>query len=491
MQTSDATIHVYISDLQPLGTRPITGVDSIPRLRSPEFQKHLEHLWSTLISALADAQGRLSLEELRTNFSSDFTFINPLKHFSLDASKLSRLSKVFENTAKLRLHLKSPERKGYKDMLAKFTRTFSNLKELSLDFDMKQGSGPLYQAFAQSVDMSRLTSLNLLGLSVDAARLTSSITRLRDVTDLKFYCVDLASGAWPAVLKAIAKLSHLEHLHLMYLREAGHKSYFLKQRDTPDNGFDDWGLGEHWTAPDEDEDDDDESSLDDDSMPELQPAEDLWVGPRPDSHHGGPAPNQPNQGNHEETGGDDDVVPDYVPRDFPQGYTGERGFYICVEGHARIAKRLPTFIDEYNTGEFMDENDDLFPPGMGGMGPFPLGGGQGMATIAMNAALNVNMPAPPPGFNAFVAAVGNHFGAIPPGPAPNLNNNPAGAHGVPFAFPIPLGPVPPPGHGTAAPAAAPTAPPVATADASTGWDLSDQEDWEDEEDDAFGGGGMD
>lgn len=490
MQTCDATIHVHDSDLQSLGTRPITGVDSIPRLRSPEFQKHLEHLWSTLVSALADAQGHLSLEELRTNFSSDFTFINPLKQFSLDASKLSRLSKVFENTAKLRLHLKSPERKGYQETLAKFTRTFANLKELSLDFDTKQASGPLYQKFALGVDMSRLTSLNLLGLLVDAARLTSSITRLRDVTDLKFYCVDLSSGAWPAVLKAIANLSHLEHLHLMYLREAGHKSYFLKQRDTPDNAYDDWGLGEHWTAPDENEDDDDESSLDDDSMPDLQPADDLWVVPPPTSYHAGPAPNESNQNNHEETGGDDDAVPDYVPRDFPQGYTGERGFYVCVEGHATIAKRLPTFIDEYNTGEFMDENDDFFPPGiggMGGMGPFPLGGGQGMATMAMNAALNVNMPAPPPGFNAFINAVGHHFAAIPPGPAPNQNNNAAGAHSVPLPFPVPFGPVPPP----VTPAAAPTAPPVATADASPGWDLSDQEDWEDEQDDAFGGGGMD
>lgn len=129
------------------------------------FREHLMHMWTTIVSAFADAHGHLSLEEFRTNMSSDLTFINPLKQLSFDATWISQLSEVFRNTSKVHLHLSSPECKGYKEMMAKFTRTFSNLKALSLDFDMKKGSGPVYQKFVSGIDMTRLTTLNILGLS--------------------------------------------------------------------------------------------------------------------------------------------------------------------------------------------------------------------------------------------------------------------------------------------------------------------------------------
>ena len=450
------------------------------------------HMWTTIVSALADAHGHLSLEEFRTNMSSDLTFINPLKQLSFDTALIRQLSDVFRTTTTLHLHLHSPERTGYKKMLSDFTRTFSNLKVLSLDFDMKPGSGPVYQKFVLGIDMSKLTTLNLLGLSVDASRLTSSITRLRDITDLRFYCVDVATGSWPPVLKAIANLEKLEHLHLMYLREAGHKSYFLKQRSAADDaprsfgsGFGDWA-DDH----DLDDDDDDDDMSTDDSMPELQPSDDMWGEPPSIPEHVGPVGAGPAHPI-EDPVTDEDAMSEYVPREFPRDYSSERGFYVCIEGHDKIAKRLSTFVDEYNTGEYMDENDDGFLPPMG---PFAMG--PGVATVAVNGNAANPLPA------AMAGALLNYL-APPTGAAPAQNNNPAGANGNPFtgggAFLPAFGgfsmhPAPPP---AAAPTAATTAAttttatPAAAAGAASGWEFDDQDEWEDAEDDENLGGEMD
>lgn len=446
------------------------------------FREHLMHMWTTIVNALADAHGHLSLEEFRTNMSSDLTFINPLKQLSFDDGSIRQLSEVFRNTTTLHLHLSSPERTGYKKSLSEFTRTFSNLKILSLDFDMKQGSGPAYQKFVSGIDMSKLTTLNLLGLSVDAARLASSITRLRDITGLRFYCVDVAKGSWPPVLKAIANLENLEHLHLMYLREKGHKSYFLKQRLDADDAPQGFGSGfGDWAADHDLDDDDDDDMSTDESMPELQPTDGSWGEPPSVSEHGVAVGTGPDHH-------DEDAMSEYVPRDFPRDYSSERGFYVCIEGHDKIAKRLNTFIDEYNIGEYMDENEDGFLPPMG---PFAMG--HGVATVALNGNAANPLPA------AMAGALLNYL-APPADAAPAHNNNPAGANGNPFtgggAFLPAFG-----GFGIhAAPAAATTAAttttatPAATAGAvgaASGWDLDDQDEWEDAEDDENLGDEMD
>ena len=79
---------------------------------------------------------------------------------------------------------------------------------------------------------------------------------------------------------------------------------------------------------------------------------------------------------------EDDVMSEYVPDNV--GDQSERGFYICIEGHEKIARRLATFIDEYNVGEYMDPADDMM-----GMGAIPVGGGMAIP-IAVGAG-------PPPG----------------------------------------------------------------------------------------------
>lgn len=427
----------------------------------------MEHLWSTLIHSVAEAHGYLSLEEFSTKFRSANSFINPLKHLSFDTSVLSKLSKAFKNTTTLHLHLKSPARKGWKEMVGKFGRTFSNLRSLFLDFDMSPNGGPLYHKLTLSVDMSRLTTLNILGLSVDAPRLATSITRLRDIQDLKLSDVDVVSGTWPPVLQAMTKLEHLNHLHLMLLRENGHKSYFLKQRGVRPPQDRDPFNDEDWT---DDGDDEDFDVLDDD-MPELEPGELAWIQPHSASaHHAAQEP----AGNHDDPAADDDDdISDYVP-DEPRArrWGGERGFYICLKGHEKIAKRLPRFIEEYNVGDQISDiayDDDHFPM-----------------------VLTTNMPAPPPGLAGLMAAMSNGgfgpFGAAAP-PPPN-NNNPAGTNGNPAAAVHPLFP-----HAAAAPGAA--AGPTAAGNATLNSFLdvlnmqgSDEEDWEDEVD-ALNGDEMD
>jgi hypothetical protein len=455
------------------------------------FRAHLVHMWSTIVAALADSHGHLSLEEFRTNMSSDLTFISPLKQLSFDAASIRQLSEVFRNVNKLHLHLSSPERKGYKEMLVNFTRTFSNVKDLALDFDTKKGSGPVYQKFMSGIDMSKLTALNLLGLSVNAARLTSSITKLRDITDLRFYCVEVTTGSWPPVLRAIADLEKLEHLHLMYLRENGHKSYFLKQRADGDDAPQGFGAGFADWAADHDLDDDDDDMSTDESMPELQPTDGLWAEPAPTFQHGGPLGTGAG-GRTQVPVADEDAMSEYVPRDFPRDFSSERGFYVCIEGHDKIAKRLATFIDEYNIGEYVEDHDDAFLPPMG---PFAMG--HGVATVAVNGQPGNPLPA------AMAGALLNYL-APPAGQGPAQNNNPAGANGNPFAagggFMPAFGgfglhhhhPLPNAAPAAATTAATTTTTPAATAGAASGWDLNnDQDEWEDAEDDENFGGEMD
>jgi len=228
-------------------------------------------------------------------------------------------------------------------------------------------------------------------------------------------------------------------------------------------------------------------------MPELHPTDELWEEPPFVPEHGGPVGAGP-IGHNEVPVADEDAMSEYVPRDFPRDYSSERGFYVCIEGHDKIVKRLNTFIDEYNVGEYMDENDDGFLPPMG---PFAMG--HGVATVAVNSQVGNPLPA------AMAGALLNYL-APPPGAAPAHNNNPAGAHGNPFtgggAFVPAFGGFglhhpPAPAPTTAAPAAATTAAnttgtPAATAGASSGWDLNDdQDEWEDAEDDENFGGEMD
>jgi hypothetical protein len=418
------------------GTNPINGRDSLARVQSKEFQNHLEHLWFTVFFALATSSGsQTRLEEFHTNFSTDANFLTP-KLFSMKPAMLTKLAGPFENVSRLHLHLKTPEdNKRTKEMFARFTATMPNLKELALDFDTKStASGLLFRRFTAGIDFSKLTHLNVIGLSIDAARLTKSIARLTKVKDLRLYCVEVTPGSWPTVLVAMKKLEHMTHLHLMYLRESGCKSYFLKQHDAdmledPDE-LDAEFFADEWDDEDGNSDVDDYS---DGGMPELQAVDETWA---PQTAASGPtvaaasaSTAAANLTLHAgSTPDDEDVMSEYVPDQLNDG--SERGFYVCVEGHDKITKRLKTFIEEYNVGEYMDPTEDLMGAmgAMGAMGtiPIPIGGGMAIP-------VTVGTGPPPPGavvgqttggFGAFMNAMGLVGLGPPPGAAAHGNHHP-------------------------------------------------------------------
>jgi len=448
------------------GTHPINGRDSMSRIQSKEFQTHLERMWFTVLTALANANGsRLKLEEFHTSFCTDANFLTP-KYFSMRPAMLTKLSGPFESVSRLHLHLKTPEdNKRTKDMFARFTATLPNLKELSLDFDTKSNaSGLLFRRFTAGIDFSKLTHLNVIGLSIDAARLTKSLAQLTHVKDLRLYCVEVTPGSWPTVLVALKKLETLNHLHLMYLRESGCKSYFLKQPDAAmiedpdelDAGF----FADEWDDEDGDSDVDDYS---DGEMPGLQPVDESWAPQTTASDNAAVTAAAAAPTTTAAAQVDDDVMSEYVPDHIADG--SERGFYVCIEGHEKIAKRLVTFIEEYNVGEYMDPTDDLMGAmgAMGAMGtiPIPIGGGMAIP-------VTVGTGLPPPGavvgqtaggFGAFMNAMGLVGLGPPPGTAAHGN------HHHPPAFTTDAAPAPAPvpaagNGGTAANGATPAAPAV-------------------------------
>jgi hypothetical protein len=445
------------------GTHPINGRDSLARIQSKEFQWHLEHLWFTVFFAMAKSHGsQLKLEEFHTTFCTDANFLTPRCFSMMKPDMLKKLAGPFESVSRLHLHLKTPEdNKRTKEMFARFTATMPNLKELSLEFDTKShASGLLFRRFTAGIDFSKLTHLNIIGLSIDAARLTKSIARLTNVKDLRLYCVEVTPGNWTTVLVAIKQLEHLNHLHLMYLRESGCKAYFLKQHDVPiiddpdemDPGF----FVNEW---DDEDDDSDVDNYSDGGMPDLQPVDESLMPQTTASDNAATAAAAPTTTGPTQV--DDDGMPEYVPDGIVDGI--ERGFYICIEGHDKIAKRLVTFIEEYTCGEYMDPADDLM--GMGGaMGAIPVGGGMAIA---------VGTGPPPPGafvsqtagagFGAFMNAMGLVGLGPPPGAVLNGHHHPPpfNASAAPAAPAVPAAPAA--GNGGTAANGAASATPAVTA----------------------------
>lgn len=303
------------------------------------------------------------------------------------------------------------------------------------------------------MDLSHLTSLSINAASISATRLIKLISSAPELKELKLENADLLEGTWPSVLKPISQLEHVDHLHLMYLREDGCKCFFLKQIESEHSGafmsnpfehaFDnDWEDDYNSIDDDTEEDDDDDDS--DGPLPNLEPPDDPLVSALP-SDNVGAAEAVHGTGEQHGSGDNDDSahladdardkakqdeedMPDYVPSGTPREYGGERGFYVCVEGHSLVMKRLQTFIDEYNVGESIsDPGADTFP----GFGGIAMGGGG--FTIPLTVGGDAQAPPAPANFNAFMTAMAQGLGIPPhpadhaPGGANNANAPPAAA----------------------------------------------------------------
>lgn len=295
----------------------MNGCDSVHGLWSKEFRQHLEHLWSTLLAALAGAHEHLSLEELKTHCVAPYSFLTSA-NFKFKQPMLKTLPGVLNSISRLELWLKSSKKdKEFGTTLSKFEATLSHLKRLSLHFDHSSGSGKACQKLIAKVDLSQLISLRLSGFSIAAPALVKMMTRLNEVGELRLEWINVTDGTWPAVLQTIANFEHIDHLHLKYLSEGGCKSYFLKQEplERPDGyNFPVTPFDDGWNT-----EGDGESS--DDDIPNLEPAS--QSGPKITQQADGGAPGLDNDAVNTPLGGepvisndnDDDDMPDYVPAD--------------------------------------------------------------------------------------------------------------------------------------------------------------------------------
>lgn len=372
------------------GTDPMDGRSPEDRVRSPEYRKHVNHVWNTIMCALADAHDNVSLESLKP-----MTLTTPnsiaARALKVGPKTLARLAKVLRKASYVNLQLKTTTtQEDYRDAIEKYAGLYLNATDVFLSGDLEPDSGYLCRTFMRKVNAEIITNFALNGLCIEGTALAKIVGRMRPLVDLRLDWIDLTTDSWPLVLEVIGKLEQIDHLHLMYLREAGSKAFFRTLKE--DGEYLPPSFGDGW----EDESEgDDESDFDtDDDLPDLEPVD----GPEPTNFTGQPieadhedmhtssskgAPNAHALGSDSEDSIAEDI-PDYVPEAPPGGsiedFGGERGFYVCVSGHDRIMRHLKVFIKEYSTGESLEDAAaaDLF----GGMVPIPinlqgLGGGHG------------------------------------------------------------------------------------------------------------------
>nr|OQO20262.1 hypothetical protein B0A51_13706 [Rachicladosporium sp. CCFEE 5018] len=436
---------------------------------SKEYRKWLVHVWYTLVRSLAGAHDKISLNEFRT----DFTFANNALNHKLLACKpetLARFAQATRKTSRLHLQLKgyqegSGDGKKAIEAIKRFADCFPQLSDLTLSFDFSPNADTLLRKFMLGVKGDLLTHLSLKEIYLDQTWLAKMLVRMKLLKELRLDGIDLQKGTWPTVLKVIAKLEHLDHLDLMYLRENGHKAFFLKQNvnDDAEHDLD----ADEWADSHNGDDEDDSDEMPDlepvggDDMPDLEPAEAgtpagtskksttqeitddpaTWgedpmhlLPPRTPADKSEQSPHA-SLPNHDELG---EELPDYVPTGSAIDY-GECGFYICVKPHNKIMRHLKVFIREYNIGEHQDPHDDMdFPLAFGGAGPPPPGlaammGPGGPAGFLANLA-GLGMPPMPQGMPHFMAPPPPGF---MPGPPPPVDNGSYEAH---FAVPAPGGP---------------------------------------------------
>ncbi|OQN95374.1 hypothetical protein B0A48_18480 [Cryoendolithus antarcticus] len=482
---------------------------------SKEYRKWLVHVWYSLLRSLAGARNKVAINEFRT----DFTFANnSLDHKLLTCKRetLAKFAQATKTASRLHLQLRgyqegSGDGKKAIEAIKRFADCFPQLSDLTLSFDFSPNADALLRKFMVGVKGDLLTHLSLKEIYLDQTWLAKMLVRMKLLKELRLDGIDLQKGTWPTVLNVISKLEHLDHLDLMYLRENGHKAFFLKQNvnDDAEHDLD----GDEWADSHNGDDEDDSDEMPDlepvggDDIPDLEPAEGgapAGAGKEPttqditddpatwgeDPMHLLPArtpADKPEQSphaslpNHDELG---EELPDYVPTGSAVDY-GESGFYICVKPHDKIMRHLKVFIREYNIGEHQDPHDDMdFPLAFGGAGPPPPGlaammGPGGPAGFLANLA-GLGMPPMPQGMPHFMAPPPPGF---MPGPPPPVDNGSDEAH---FAVPAPGGPgsggtangVPTTGGATTTPAQADGgASDAGEADDVWGDEEEDTEDW--------------
>ena len=421
-----------------------------------EYQKLLSHVWTVVTSAIADS-GITTLKRFGTNFEKGSNSLCVPLDIRFSDDKLRRLGNAFKSVEKLHLQITARTAsnaaivKNAPLPMQKFASTLPALQTLALDFEGAPNDNVIFANLMKHLDLSKLKKLSLNSLFTDRKTLISVFERLASIEELFMNFVNLTKGSWIPMLKQLQKMEgQLEHLHLMYLLEAGKKAYFLPQPDEDEladeemfnemmGGFDE---GSDEDMDDEDDDDDDLPPLEtmDGEMVDAEAGAGSSTAPLPATVEDGDEPPTLNNGisatsghattssaptgpsssaKDSKTANSPPAPPEHHASDdykapgneeFP-----ERGYYVCLSGKKLIQDKLKTFIQEYNVGEDVDPQGA--PPG-----PAMMGGGLAIPVP--------NAPGQPPNMNNILNGLAGYLGLPPmPGGAAGGAGGQGGGHG--------------------------------------------------------------
>lgn len=239
---------------------PETGKDT-------EYTKWFQHVWKILTQAIADSKVkslvRFGVQTIRP--SNGLTMSEVL----FDNSTLAGLKEAFRSVGSTRLRISGRSSTPNDDKeavvkrgliaMGRFASTFETLEALDIAFDHAPACGAICATILGNIAVSKMTKLYVEGMDTAVGALGHIIQRLENIKDLRLSWINLVSGSWVVVLKALQQhVGHLEHLHLIYLMAGGCKVYFLKQPEQQDE----LDAENPWQV---DGDDDDEDEDDDDS----------------------------------------------------------------------------------------------------------------------------------------------------------------------------------------------------------------------------------
>lgn len=442
---------------------------------SAEYFKILSHVW-TIVTAALGSSGITTLKSFGTNLGKGSTALCVPLDIRFGDSKLDRLGKALSTIENFHVQLTARSQKASNahklnvikaspHRLQRLANVLPALHTLALDFDGDFTDNVMFGTFMQHLDLSKLSRLHLSSMFTDRKNLAAVFERLESIQELFMNFVNLTKGSWIPLMKQLQKMGgHLDHLHMMYLLEAGKKAYFLAQpdedemMDEEDMMFDDLMMN----GPGIDEYMDDEDDETDEDMPPLETMDGELVDAAPGAANAAsgsiaaPAtstssaatvdsqthvPTFPNAAqpsldqmglgqfkessatgppkSHDVKKPDEEVSEQHASNDhkapgneeFP-----ERGYFVCLRGKERIQEQLKMFIQEYNIGETIDP-DGGAPP-MGGI----MGGAMAIPVPTGNA------PGQPPNVNNILNGLAGYLG-LPPMPGQNGGGVEGGAGG--------------------------------------------------------------
>lgn len=205
-----------------------------PDQRDTVYQKWLHHVWHVFCKSLCNSH-IVTLQSFETSTAKSANGLST-DDLKFDAPTLASLTKAFKGVKKIQLKFRGNVNTANRDWeweaatpndilsMRNFASTFRAPEFVDITLDYSPTSGTLFQAIGDRLDVRHITTFFLENVAVSTDILGPSISRLTAVKDLQLSFIDLTSGTWVPILKLIQKFaSRLEHLHLIYLLEAGQK----------------------------------------------------------------------------------------------------------------------------------------------------------------------------------------------------------------------------------------------------------------------------